>query len=443
MMSPKRILSYVISLVSVFCLSAYSSSFAQALSEVHIFNQSPVYVHPDADLSIFSDISQGGVLLSYENSRINFFGRVWQNESGSRLPDESPRGVDGTGGIFRFSGLSGVPQVIRTISSQPYNGFPNLLIDNTLNITAETGNLYVNNNLGFINGHLILDGVDVTVGRDGSGTITGYSQSSFIVTAGSAEAGGSLIRSLNGSSDLPVHYPVGVSPESYTPVSVVYKGNPQIVGFRVIEGLYNKPNFPEYVNRTWIMRRNFPDRDGLMDLTIQHNSEDEGIEYFRNRNEAYVTRYDQNMAGLWDVMPSSPASTPGTITDRAAVFNAFMNTRLNIGVIKDTEYFSKSVIKKDVDENTPVNIPDAISPNGDGLNDTYIIAKRLPTDKVRFEVYSRNQVLVYQHLDYDNSFDGTGNMGGFMGNTLPDGIYYYLISVNGAKGIPGYLIINR
>ena len=26
---------------------------------------------------------------------------------------------------------------------------------------------------------------------------------------------------------------------------------------------------------------------------------------------------------------------------------------------------------------------------------------------------------------------------------LPDGIYYYLVSVNGAKGIPGYLIMNR
>jgi hypothetical protein len=34
-------------------------------------------------------------------------------------------------------------------------------------------------------------------------------------------------------------------------------------------------------------------------------------------------------------------------------------------------------------------------------------------------------------------------MGGFLGNTLPDGIYIFLVSVNGAKGIPGYLIINR
>jgi gliding motility-associated-like protein len=149
------------------------------------------------------------------------------------------------------------------------------------------------------------------------------------------------------------------------------------------------------------------------------------------------------LTGLWDVLPPVPTITPGSITSRTAVFGAYVNTRLNVATIKQIEYFSKSVINKDIDENTPVNIPDAISPNGDGLNDVYEVVKRLPTDKVRFEVYSRNQVLVFQDFDYQNTFNGTGNMGGFMGNNLPDGIYYYLISVNGAKGIPGYLIINR
>jgi hypothetical protein len=62
---------------------------------------------------------------------------------------------------------------------------------------------------------------------------------------------------------------------------------------------------------------------------------------------------------------------------------------------------------------------------------------------VRFEVYSSIQVLVFQDFDYQNTFNGTGNMRGFMGNNLPDGIYFFLVSVNGAKGIPGYLIINR
>ncbi|MEJ7780445.1 MAG: hypothetical protein WKF68_12745 [Daejeonella sp.] len=104
---------------------------------------------------------------------------------------ESNTGINGIGGIFRFSGQFLNAQRIITIGSQPYNGFPNLSIDNLLNVTAETGNLHVNNILDFVNGNLILNNVDVNVGRNGLGTITGYSASNFIVT-GPAITGGSL-----------------------------------------------------------------------------------------------------------------------------------------------------------------------------------------------------------------------------------------------------------
>ena len=392
-------------------------------------------------MNIFSDISHSGSLVSYNTSLINFYARVWQNESGSRLPDESSSGIDGIGGIFRFSGLNLNPQRIVSINPLPNNGFPNLTIDNVLNVTAETGNLHVNNTLDFMNGHLVLNNVNVNVGRYDKGNITGYSHTGFVVT-GSGIMGGYLIRGVTGTP-VPLVFPIGTAPGSYTPASIAYTGNPQYLKFRVADNLYNKLNFPEYVNKTWVMALEFPDAGASIDMTLQHNTIEEGIEYFRNRTQAYVTRYDQNLVGLWDVLPPTPSSSPGTLTARTPVFNAYMNTRLNITTLKPIEYFSKSVIKKDVDENTPVSIPDAISPNGDGLNDTYIIARRLPTDVVRLEVYSRNQVLVYQDQDYQNTFDGSGNMGSFLGNTLPDGIYYYLISVNGAKGIPGYLIINR
>lgn len=417
--------------------------FAQQGNEFVIHANAQVYAHPNSNTNIFSDAVHRGTFVSYDTALINFFGISWQNAPNNRLPDESPTGLDGTGGIFRFAQLSNPQtQSILTAASQAYNGFPNLRIDNTANVMAETGNLHVNHNLDFVAGSLILNDVDVTIGRSGTGTITGYGNRNFIVT-GTAMTGGSLIRSFTGSENTSTDFPIGSSLASYTPASILYKGIAQNISLSVADNVYNKMNFPEYVNKTWILKRDFPDAQGTIDLTLQHNSADEGIEYFRNRVEGYVTRYDANLVGLYDILPPHPTSSPGTITTRAAVFGAFMNTRLNIGALKATEYFTKSVINKQIDENTPVNMPDAISPNGDGLNDTYIIEKRLPTDKVRFEVYSRNQVIVYQNLDYDDSFDGTGNQGGFLGDVLPDGIYYYLISVNGAKGIPGYLIINR
>lgn len=414
---------------------------AQGISQVFIFPSANVYVHPKSNLNIFSDISHSGTLVSYDSALINFYASVWQNNAESRLPDESPRGIDGIGGIFKFSSLSNIPQRIRSINSLPFNGFPNIQIDNASNVIADIGNLHINKNLDFANGNLILNNVDVTIGLAGTGSITGYSHKNFIVT-GSSMMGGGLIRNTAGSP-MELVYPIGTNLTSYTPLKIKYTGLPQSIKFRVADNLYNKLNFPEYVNKTWIMKTYVVDPNDSLEITLQHNLADEGMEYYRNRGEAYVTRYDQNLIGLWDLVTPVPSLSPGSITTRAAVFGAYMNTRLNLANLKDTEYFSKSVIKKDIDENTPVNIPDAISPNGDGLNDVYEVVKRLPTDIIRFEVYSRNQVMVYQNLNYDNTFNGIGNIGGFMGNQLPDGIYYYLISANGAKGIPGYLIINR
>lgn len=414
---------------------------AQVTNQVYISPSANIYAHPNSNINIFSDVSHSGTFTSAKNAFINFYASVWQNNAESLLPDESTRGIDGEGGIFRFSSLNNTTQRIKTIRPLAFNGFPNIQIDNSMNVIADIGNLHVNNNLDFIRGSLILNNVDVTVGLAGTGSITGYSNKNFIIT-GTAMDGGGLIRHTAGSP-IELVYPIGTELNSYTPLTIKYTGLEQSIKFRVADYLYGKLNFPEYVYKTWIMKTYVVDPNSKMDINIQHNSADEGIEYYRNRGEAYVTRYDKNLNGLWDLAAPVPSLTPGSITTRAAVFGAYMNTRLNITNLKDTEYFSKSVIKKDIDENTPVNIPDAISPNGDGLNDVYEIVKRLSTDIVRFEVYSRNQVLVYQNLNYDNTFKGVGNVGGFLGNELPDGIYYYLISVNGAKGIPGYLIINR
>ena len=415
---------------------------AQGTEEVVIHPDGIIYAHGDSFINIFSDVTNSGEFASANQSLVNFYSRIWRNQSGSTFPDESSSGLDGIGGVFRFSGQFLNAQRIATTGSKAFNGFPNLRVDNLLNVTVETGNLHVNNQLDFVNGKIILNNADLNVGRKGLGSITGYSRLSYVVT-GKGFTGGSLVRSFTGSAATATDFPVGASITSYTPASVIYKGRPQNIKIRVGDNLYQKFNFSEYLTKTWIVRRDFPDATGTMELTLQHNSEDEGFEYFSNPTLAYITRYDENLTGLYDILSPMTTTTPGTINTRGAIFDSYMNTRLNVGALKAIEYFSKSVIQKVVDENTPINIPDAITPNGDGLNDTYIVVKRSLTDKVLFQVYSRNGVLVYQNGDYDNSFDGTGNRAGFGGNVLPDGIYIYIISVNGAKSIPGYLIIKR
>jgi gliding motility-associated-like protein len=427
----------IIALPVILCCSFSANS---QIKQFYIHAPATMVAHPNASVSIFSDVVNAGILRSYTNSTITFYSQDWNNIGLSKIPDESASGLDTIGGVFVFSGLFFNAQNIVTQNPRPYTGFPNITIDNLQNVTAQTGNLYINNNLNFIKGNLILNGLDINVGKSGKGTITGYSEKGFVVT-GTGVTGGYLVRSTTGTGALV--FPIGTAAGSYTPASVTYAGAPQNLRLRVADDVYGKLGFPEYVYKTWVMATDFPDTSAKVDITLQHNLTEEGIQYSINRVESYVTRYDKNVTGLWDILPPSVSTTPSTITTGAPIPNAFMNTRTGIRKLAPIEYFSKSTIKKAIDQNTPSFIPEAISPNGDGLNDLYMIVKRQPTDVIRLEIYSRNQVLVFKDVDYKNTFDGYGNIGGFLGNRLPDGVYYYIISSNNAKAIPGYLIINR
>lgn len=84
------------------------------------------------------------------------------------------------------------------------------------------------------------------------------------------------------------------------------------------------------------------------------------------------------------------------------------------------------------------NIPNAFSPNGDGINDTWVIFRRVneryPNNKLT--IYNRYGVEVYSMSGYDNSFDGAN---------LPAATYYYVFDygVSDKEIIKGYVTIGR
>lgn len=88
-------------------------------------------------------------------------------------------------------------------------------------------------------------------------------------------------------------------------------------------------------------------------------------------------------------------------------------------------------------------IPEGFSPNGDGINDFFIIRG---TDNyvVSISIYNRWGNMVYSSKDYKNDWDGISNTGLLLGSKLPDGTYYYVINLNnGEKAKIGYITINR
>jgi gliding motility-associated-like protein len=87
-----------------------------------------------------------------------------------------------------------------------------------------------------------------------------------------------------------------------------------------------------------------------------------------------------------------------------------------------------------------VVIPNAFTPNGDGINDLWNIKSIEAYPKCIISVYSRYGALVYQSKGYPRSWDGTSN-----GTPVPTGTYYYIIDLNedNTKPLTGYVAVIR
>ncbi|GAA4451855.1 hypothetical protein GCM10023189_14320 [Nibrella saemangeumensis] len=92
-----------------------------------------------------------------------------------------------------------------------------------------------------------------------------------------------------------------------------------------------------------------------------------------------------------------------------------------------------------------VFVPGGFSPNGDGINDTFVISGTEGLT-VSLEVYNRWGHLVYKSDDYKNDWDGRSNTGVQVGNAtggLPEGTYYYVVRLSDGREYVKYLTINR
>ncbi|MCE7996353.1 MAG: T9SS type B sorting domain-containing protein [Roseivirga sp.] len=79
------------------------------------------------------------------------------------------------------------------------------------------------------------------------------------------------------------------------------------------------------------------------------------------------------------------------------------------------------------------------SPNGDGVNETWVIEDLLDNPVNEVKVYAQGGKLIFSQVNYQNDWDGT-----FKGDPIPDGTYYYEINVyDGERIIKGFLTIIR
>ena len=90
--------------------------------------------------------------------------------------------------------------------------------------------------------------------------------------------------------------------------------------------------------------------------------------------------------------------------------------------------------------------PEAFTPDGDGINDLFVIEGLEIYPDHNLTIFNRWGDMVYSSLNYQNDWDGSSqNSLNFMNNKLPTGTYYYLFDTRDENVgiISGYVFLQR
>jgi gliding motility-associated-like protein len=85
------------------------------------------------------------------------------------------------------------------------------------------------------------------------------------------------------------------------------------------------------------------------------------------------------------------------------------------------------------------SIPNGFSPNGDGLNDYFVITGSEAFRRMKLSVFNRWGNEVYSNSDYKNNWNGLNQSG----DELAEDTYYYILELDAQPVLKGYVILKR
>ena len=96
------------------------------------------------------------------------------------------------------------------------------------------------------------------------------------------------------------------------------------------------------------------------------------------------------------------------------------------------------IIPIETENENCIVIPTAVSPNGDGANDFWIISGIGDNIDVSVEIFNRWGGKIYQNDNYQNDWDGT-----FKDKAIPAGVYYFIVKISEDEVYTGSLTVLR
>jgi gliding motility-associated-like protein len=121
---------------------------------------------------------------------------------------------------------------------------------------------------------------------------------------------------------------------------------------------------------------------------------------------------------------------------------SFTGTEANITNLPEGDYTATVTNSENCTANATLNIlntsciiPRGISPNGDGLNDSFDLSN---LDVREIKIFNRYGLKVYEAKKYLKEWHGQSDKG-----TLPTATYYYVITLSAGKQVTGWVYLNR
>lgn len=313
-----------------------------AQSGIYVASGAKIYFAGDS-ATMFSNLTNKGNIGVAKSAVVNFKGNTWTNDSKATITDESADGLSGKGGVIRF--IDSVQQKIAggyNAATKTGAAFSNLQIENKAGVQLIDGSAKVKNELTLAKGKLFINDNILVVGNGNPGKINGYDSTRFIVMNNSLNQG-YLLREGVTKKDSLVVFPVGSTANTYAPAAIRTKSDVADNFYvNVADGVKHDMIRGDVkssgVNKTWQIGKELRPNKDEVEISLQHINAEEGVEYTKNKNTAYVSQY---MDRMWDEIKSQNTGTTGNLTTGSAIASSTVNTRSFTGTIGSTSYFTK------------------------------------------------------------------------------------------------------
>ncbi|HJV19576.1 MAG TPA: gliding motility-associated C-terminal domain-containing protein [Sediminibacterium sp.] len=151
------------------------------------------------------------------------------------------------------------------------------------------------------------------------------------------------------------------------------------------------------------------------------------------------TTLDGQIAGQYAGFEWAPASHLSNAYSLTPLASPIVNTRYVLRV-ESMQQCGTVTDTVDVNVYDKVEIPNAFSPNGDGINDRWIVPGLESYPQSAVQIFNRDGQVVFQSKPYQTS----GWDGNYQGAALPSGVYYYIIERGAGHSVmSGTIIIIR